>query len=441
MNITIFGLGYVGCTTAACLAHDGHTVIGVDINPSKVAQIQNGQSPIVEARLDELIKEGIETGRLQATVDGQTAVSQSDISLICVGTPSNNNGSLDYQYIKKVGQEIGTTLKKIDKYHVIVLRSTALPGTVCQQLIPLLEEYSQKQAGIDFGVCMNPEFMREGSAIKDYYHPSQIVIGELDQRSGALLEQMYAAVDAPIVHTTIEVAETVKYVSNTFHALKVAFANEIGNFCKINNVDGREVMSIFAQDTQLNISAAYLKPGYAFGGSCLPKDLRALSYRAKEKDLDMPVLNAVMQSNQQQIDRGIQMVEQTKRKKIGVLGLSFKAGTDDVRESPAVPLIETLVGRGYEVAVYDEKIELARLIGTNKQFLETEIPHIASLLCSSLEELVQRSEVLVVTNPGTKFKNVSKLMSKEQILLDFVDITESNNGKGEMEGLYEGICW
>lgn len=439
MKITIFGLGYVGCTTAACLAHDGHSVTGVDINPSKVAQIQNGQSPIVEAGLDELIQEGIESGRLRATVYGHTAVSQSDISLICVGTPSNGNGSLNYKYIENVGREIGAALKETDSYHVVVLRSTALPGTVCHTLVPLLEEYSQKRAGTDFGVCMNPEFMREGSAIKDYYHPSQIVIGELDQQSGELLEQMYASVQAPVVHTTIEVAETVKYVSNAFHALKVAFANEIGNFCKVNRVDGREVMSIFAQDTQLNISAAYLKPGYAFGGSCLPKDLRALSYRAKEKDLDIPVLNAVMQSNQQQIDRGIQMVEKTKRKKIGILGLSFKAGTDDVRESPAVPLIETLIGRGYDVAVYDEKVELARLIGTNKQFLEQEIPHIASLLCSSLEEIVQRSEVIVVTNPSAKFKNVYTMMKKEQILLDFVGIMAQNNG--EMEGLYEGICW
>jgi len=313
-----------------------------------------------------------------------------------------------------------------------------LPGTVQERLIPLLEKHSGKRAGINFGVCMNPEFLREGSAIEDYYHPSHIIIGELDRRSGDTVQQLYATVEAPVVRTTIQTAEMVKYVNNAFHALKVGFANEIGNLCKVHGIDGREVMEIFCQDRRLNISPTYLKPGFAFGGSCLPKDLRALLHRAKERDLDCPLLSAVLHSNQKQIQRGIELVESTGCKKVGVLGLSFKAGTDDVRESPIVPLVETLVGRGYQVSIYDENVEPDRLIGTNKSFLERELPHIASLMRASVNEVLARAEVVVVANASAAFCRIPQLMREDQVL---IDLAGSARGNGDIRGVYVGLCW
>lgn len=438
MVVSIFGLGYVGCVSATCLAHDGHAVIGVDVNPHKVELVSSGRSPIVEPGLDELLAGVVKSGRLQVGLDSQAAVINSDISLICVGTPSNGNGSLNLQYVEKVCKEIGTALSTKQGYHVVVVRSTVLPGTVEEKLIPLLENYSGRQAGIDFGVCMNPEFLREGSAIKDYYHPSYIVIGQLTQQSGDAVQELYNTLDAPVIRTSIEIAETVKYVSNAFHALKVTFANEIGNLCKAHGIDGQQVMEIFGQDRQLNISTAYLKPGFAFGGSCLPKDVRALLYRAKERDLELPILSNVLLSNQRQTERGIALIENTGRKKVGVLGLSFKAGTDDVRESPMVTLVETLVGRGYQVRIFDDKLELSKLIGANKSFLEQELPHIASLMCASIHELVETSDVLVVANGSEAFGDVPKLMREDQILIDLVGIAKAN---GKIYGIYEGICW
>jgi len=442
MKISVFGLGYVGCVSAACLARDGHEVIGVDVNPHKVELIQTGQAPIIEPGLDEMIKEAVEAERLQATIDGQTALHNSDVSLICVGTPSNGNGSLKLDYVENVGREIGFALSDKSDYHVVVLRSTVLPGTVHERLIPILEQHSGKSAGVDFGVSMNPEFLRESSAISDYYHPSQVVIGELDRRSGDVVQQMYGAVEAPVVRAPIQTAEMLKYANNAFHAMKVAFANEIGNLCKAHGVDGQQVMEIFCQDRQLNISPTYLRPGYAFGGSCLPKDLRALLYRAKERDLDCQVLSAVLTSNQKQIERGIQLVESTGHKKIGVLGLSFKSGTDDVRESPVVPLVETLVGRGYDVSVYDDIVEPENLIGANKAFLERELPHIASLMRSSIEDVVDQAQVVVVANGSQGFRQVPHMMRQDQVLIDLVGVARKNgNGNGHMEGTYEGICW
>ncbi len=355
-----------------------------------------------------------------------------------MGTPSNGNGSLKLDYIEKVSHEIGAALSTKPGYHVVVVRSTVLPGTVEEQVLPILEQHSGKRAGSGFGICMNPEFLRESSAIADYYHPSYIVIGAFDRRSGDVVEQIYETVDAPVVRTSIKTAEMLKYANNAFHALKVVFANEIGNLCKVHGIDGQEVMEIFCQDQQLNISPTYLKPGFAFGGSCLPKDTRALLYRAKERDVDSPLLNAVLTSNRQHIGRGIKLIEDTGRKKIGILGLSFKTGTDDVRESPVVPLIETLVGRGFQVQVYDEQVELSRLIGANKSFLEREIPHIASLMRSSLDEVVTHNEVVVITNGSTTFHHVPHLIRQDQILIDLVGIVRKN---GELQGGYEGICW
>jgi GDP-mannose 6-dehydrogenase len=323
-------------------------------------------------------------------------------------------------------------------YHVVVVRSTVLPGTVEERLIPILEQYSGKCAGTDFGVCMNPEFLRESTAISDYYHPSNVVIGEFDHRSGEAVEQLYAAVEAPVVRTNIRTAEMVKYVNNAFHALKVVFANEVGSLCKAHGIDGREVMEIFCQDRRLNISPAYLRPGFAFGGSCLPKDLRALLYRAKERDVDCPMLGALLPSNQRHIQRGLELVENMGRKKVGVLGLSFKGGTDDVRESPTVALVETLVGRGYQVSVYDENVDPDRLIGANKTFLERELPHIASLMRPSIEEVVKQADVIVVANGSQAFRRVPELIQEHQTLIDLVGIARIN---GDMRGAYESIGW
>lgn len=438
MRISIFGLGYVGCVSAACLARDGHTVIGVDVNPQKVELVGSGRSPIIEPGLDELVREVVRTGALQASLDSQATMRNTDVSMVCVGTPGNGNGSLNVRHVENVCREIGTALAARQDYHVVVVRSTVLPGTVQEKLIPLLEQQSGRRASADFGVCMNPEFLREGSALADYYHPSHIVIGELDRRSGDVVQQLYKAVDAPVVRTTLPTAEMVKYVNNAFHALKVVFANEIGNLCKAHGIDGQAVMEVFCQDRRLNISPAYLKPGFAFGGSCLPKDLRALLYRARQQDLDCPLLSAVLPGNQRQLQRGIELVENTGRKKIGILGLSFKAGTNDVRESPVVALIETLSGRGYQVSVYDEKVEPARLVGANRAFLERELPHIASLMRSSIDEVVAQAEVVVVANGSPVFRRVPKLLREDQILIDLVGIAKDSH---ELRGQYEGICW
>lgn len=438
MQISVFGLGYVGCVSAACLAHDGHQVIGVDVNPYKVELVRSGQSPIIEAGLDTYLKEGVESGRLSATTSVEEAIANSEISLICVGTPSNKNGSLKLDYVEKVCQEIGTVLATKDSYHVVVIRSTVLPGTVRERMLPILEASSGKKAGEGFGLSMNPEFLRESSAIQDYYNPALIAIGEYDERSGACVERIYEAVDAPVRRVTLEVAEALKYANNAFHALKVAFANEIGSISRMHGIDGREVMELFCMDHTLNISKTYLRPGFAFGGSCLPKDVRALTYHARDLDVVSPLLNAVMDSNQQHIQRAIDMVESTGCKKIGVLGLSFKAGTDDVRESPIVPVVETLVGRGYTLSIFDEQLELSKLIGQNKAFLEQEIPHIAQLMRPTMEAVIAESEVIVVANGSKQFKKVLEMTRDGQIVIDLDGVVQ--NGAAP-EGAYHGICW
>lgn len=438
MRISLFGLGYVGCVTAACLARDGHTVVGVDVNSQKVELVGSGHSPVEEPGLDALIGQVVKSGHLQASSDSQAAVHQSEVSLICVGTPSNSNGSLNLKHVEGVCIEIGKALAIKQGYHVIVIRSTVLPGTVEQKLIPHLEQSSGKRAGIDFGVCTNPEFLRESSAINDYLHPSFVLIGELDQRSGDTVQALYESVDAPVIRTAIQNAQMVKYASNTFHALKVTFANEIGNVCKANGIDGREVMSIFVQDTQLNSSAAYLKPGFAFGGSCLPKDVRALLYRAKELDVDCTLLSGILPSNQKHIELAIKLVERTGKKNVGLVGLSFKAGTDDLRESPAIILAETLLGRGYRIRIFDETVQLSRLIGANKSYVEKELPHIASLMCPTLEELLADSEVIVVASNSKSFRKVPELIQSHQTLIDLVGIM---NGNKQIDAAYEGICW
>ena len=423
MRISIFGLGYVGSVSAACLARDGHIAIGVDVNAQKTALVAAGHAPVLESGLEELVGEAVRSHRLLVCPGGQAAVHDSDVSLICVGTPSNGNGSLNLHYVENVCGEIGKALVTKPGYHVVAVRSTVLPGTVHQRLIPILEKESGKRTGVDFGVCMNPEFLREGSAIRDYYRPGQIVIGEFDQSSGDVVQDLYSSVDAPIVRTTIPTAEMLKYACNAFHAVKISFANEIGNVCAAHGIDAQQLMALFCQDRQLNVSAAYLKPGSAFGGSCLPKDLSALLHRAQERDLTLPLLSGAVESNRRQIQRGIELVEQTGRKRIGVLGLSFKAGTDDVRESPSVPLVETLLGRGYQVRLYDENVKPERLIGANRVYLDRELPHIASLMCSSVEEILATAEVVVIANATKAFSRVPELLSADQTLIDLVGLT------------------
>jgi GDP-mannose 6-dehydrogenase len=438
MNVSVFGLGYVGCVSAACLSKDGNQIIGVDVNPLKVEMLAAGRSPIVEPGLNELIKQSVVDSSLQVTTDVHKAVLGSMLSLICVGTPSNENGSLKLDYVKKVCQEIGEALVDKAEYHVVVIRSTVLPGTVEELLIPILEQSSGKKAGADFGVCMNPEFLREGSAIKDYYKPSYVVIGELDQRGGDVVAALYQEIDAPAFRVPIRTAEMVKYISNAYHALKIAFANEVGSLSKAQGIDGQRVMEIFSTDTQLNISSTYLRPGYAFGGSCLPKDVRALLYRAKELDVDCDVLGSILPSNRKLIEQSVRMVERTGKKKIGLLGLSFKPDTDDLRESPAVILAETLLGKGYDIKIYDDKVELARLIGANKAFLDSELPHIASLMCSSMDELIAHSQVVVITNGSKAFGQAPDLMDKKQVLIDLVGVAKEGR---ELPGLYDGMGW
>jgi GDP-mannose 6-dehydrogenase len=420
MRISIFGLGYVGCVSAACFAARGHEVIGVDVNDLKVELINQGTSPVVEPGLSELIKESVKAKRLRATNDVAAAVNESDISLVCVGTPSNHNGSLDLTYIKRACRQIGEALETKNRYHVVVLRSTMLPGTVESTVIPALEVYSGKRAGRDFGVAVNPEFLREGTSLHDFDHPPFTLIGADDEDAGAPVSRLYSHIDAPLIRTGIKEAEMVKYACNCFHALKVTFANEIGNVCHELNVDSHRVMEIFCQDDKLNLSPYYLKPGFAFGGSCLPKDLRALLHKAKEVDVKLPVLEAVLTSNRQQVEKAVDMILSTGLRRVAMLGLSFKTGTDDLRESPMATLIETLIGKGLRLTVYDREVELARLHGANKEFIERGIPHIASLLCPSLPGTLSDAEVVVIGKKDKEFDALPHLLSDEQVVIDLV---------------------
>jgi len=437
-KISIFGLGYVGAVSAAALADNGHEIIGVDINLSKVEMINAGRSPVIEAGLSELIAKGVQAGCIRAITDTQRAVHESDISIICVGTPSNPNGSLDLTYIDRVSQEIGASMATKPSHHTVIVRSTMLPGSTEEVVIPLLEQASGKQAGRDFSVCYNPEFLREGSAIRDFFDPPFTIIGSEDEKGIAATSDLYAMLDASLVVVPIKVAEMVKYACNAFHALKVTFANEIGNLCKQQGIDSYQVMDIFCQDTKLNISSSYLKPGFAFGGSCLPKDLRALLYFARHVDQDTPILNAIMPSNHEQIDIAYRMIRRMKHKRVGVLGLSFKAGTDDLRESPMVELVERLIGKGYQVNIYDKNVSLANLQGANRIFIEQEIPHITSLMCDSVESVLAASDMIVIGNNTPEFRQVLHQIPPTHKIIDLVRITEEIS---QLDGYYDGICW
>lgn len=436
MKISIFGLGYVGAVSAGCLAADGHEVIGVDPNQTKVDLINQGFTPIIEKDIGEMIAKSVADGKLRATTDVREAVMGSELSLICVGTPSQLNGNLDLSYVRRVCEEIGAAIKEKSDFHVVVARSTMLPGSMRSVVIPSLELTSGKKAAVDFGVCNNPEFLREGTAVYDYRNPPKTVIGESDSRAGDLLVKLYEHMQAPLIRTDLETAEMVKYTDNNWHAVKVAFANEIGNLCKAVGIDGHKVMEIFCQDTKLNLSSYYMKPGFAFGGSCLPKDVRALTYKGRSLDLELPLLNAVMPSNQKQIDKAIAMITGKGKRKIGILGFAFKAGTDDLRESPIVEVIEYLIGKGYDLKLYDKNVNLAALTGANRDYILNHIPHISKLMVDNLDEVLNHAETLVIGNGAEEFRSVPDNLKDHQVVIDLVRVVKSQSG-----AQYDGICW
>jgi GDP-mannose 6-dehydrogenase len=439
LSVSVFGLGYVGSVSAACFASMGHRVIGVDVNPAKVEMMETGRSPIIEASMNELVADGSRAGRLHATTDSIAAVLESDVSFVCVGTPSLRNGKLDLSHIENVAREIGTALREKKSAHTFVLRSTVLPGTTESIVLPILEQASGRRAGIDFTVAYNPEFMREGSAVADFLQPPYTILGAQDASHLDALRELYKQTPAKLFETSIAVAEMVKYLSNAFHAVKVTFANEVGTLCKHLNVDAQTVTEIFTSDTRLNISRAYLSPGFAFGGSCLPKDVRALTYKAKELDLKLPMLESLLPSNAEHVERAVEAVMRTNKRKIAQLGLSFKAGTDDLRESPQVQLVKRLLGEGYEIKVWDEDVSLGRLAGSNRQYIEEVIPHIGSLLSADLEEVLKWGEVVIIGNKSAKKDELIRHLRKDQIVIDLVNLDKAL--RASTTSSYEGICW
>jgi GDP-mannose 6-dehydrogenase len=395
-RVAVFGLGYVGSVSAACLASRGHSVIGVDVSAEKVEMINQGQSPVVEVGLGDLVAEQVAAGRLCATTDSAYAVANTDIALVCVGTPSASNGSLLTGFLERVSEEIGAALADYRERYTVVVRSTMLPTTCEQIVLRRLQEASGRRGGEDFGLAVNPEFLREGSSVSDFFDPPKVVIGQFDEASGDAVADLYAGLPGPVYRVPMAVAEMIKYADNSFHALKVGFANEMGAVCKALGLDSHAVMDIFMADAKLNNSPAYLRPGFAFGGSCLPKDLRALVHRARRADVPVPILESVGPSNEGQIDRAFKIIEATGKRSVGLLGLAFKPGTDDLRESPLVALAERLLGRGFELLIHDPQVAVSRLLGANRAYVEERIPHLSRFIADSPDEVVSQAEVCVV---------------------------------------------
>lgn len=437
MKVSIFGLGYVGMVSAVCLANRGHQVIGVDINEHKLMSIRAGISPIVEPDVEKLLRRALDQGLLTVTADAGAAVRASDVSLVCVGTPSNPNGSLCLDQVVRAAEQIGVALTSKVGYHGVAVRSTVLPGTI-EHLVTVIENISGKTARRDFGVASNPEFLREGTSIADFEDPPFTVVGTEDPRLADLLRDLYAGTPAPFHPVRVKEAELLKYACNAFHAVKVTFANEIGAISKQLGIDSHDVMRIFTQDTKLNISPRYLRPGFAFGGSCLPKDVRAITYESRALDVSTPLLDSLQASNQIQIRRVVDWVIAQKRKRVGILGLSFKSNTDDLRESPMVAVAETLVGKGFDLAIYDSNVNVSKLIGANLSYIEQEIPHLSRLMRDSAADAVAHAEVILVGNCEPRFNDVLAQLRPDQIVLDLVRLRNSSTTSGAG---YEGISW
>ena len=436
-SIAVFGLGCVGAVSAACLANAGYAIIGVDPQRSKVDLINSGVPPIVEENVAELIHEATGMKRLRATQDAAAAVAECAMSLVCVGTPGRPNGSLDLGSIAHVCEEIGAALSGADQFHVVVIRSTILPGTTDTLVRPTLERVSGKKAGVDFGLAINPEFLREGSAVRDFWNPPKVVIGAFDDRSRDMVAELYRGIDAPLIQTSVEIAEMIKYVDNSWHALKVAFGNEVGNICKAFGIDSHRVMDIFCKDTKLNISPLYLRPGFAFGGSCLPKDVRALTYHARRVDLSLPVLESILISNRIQIERALRLIMEKRCRRIGILGFAFKAGTDDLRESPIVALIETLIGKGYDVRLYDRNVNFSQLVGSNREHILGAIPQIARLMVDGIDEVIAHAELVLLGTGDPCYRDLQGRLAPHQTV---VDLAGSARWDGPSER-YDGINW
>lgn len=436
MNISIFGLGYVGCVSLGCLAKNGHTVIGVDVNKTKVDQINSGIATIVEKEIDEIIKTQFHLGKIRATLNHEEAVINSEISIVCVGTPSSVNGHLNLNYILEVACQIGEAIAKIDSFHIVAVRSTILPGTI-DKIGDLIEEKSSKKKNIDFAVLSNPEFLREGSAVYDYYNPPFTLIGSDNSKAAEKLSSLYKELLAEIIITDIKVAEIIKYINNTFHALKISFANEVGSICQKLNIDPFKVMDIFIKDKQLNISPYYFKPGFAYGGSCLPKDLKGLQTLAHDLYLNVPVIESIHKTNELQINKAVELIINLNKKKIGFLGLSFKAGTDDLRNSPAVILIETLLGKGYDIKIFDDNVQQSRLLGKNKEFIDIHIPHLSNLFVEKAADIIDFSDIIIIATKEKLFKEILCEASNNKIIIDLVRLDEELLKKEN----YFGINW
>jgi GDP-mannose 6-dehydrogenase len=438
-RLSIFGLGYVGCVSAACFAARGNVVVGVDPNPTKSAFIRDGMTPIVEERIGDLIAEVVSAGRLSVQPDPVAAVCDTDVTFVCVGTPSGAGGGLSTEYLERVAAEIGAGLRAKDGWHVVVFRSTMVPGTCENVLVPVLERASGKRLGEDFGVCVNPEFLREGSSVRDFLAPPKTVVGESDPRSGDMVLGLYDGLPGPRFRVPIAVAEMTKYVDNSFHALKVTFANEIGALCAAAGLDSHAVMDVFLADTKLNLSAAYLRPGFAFGGSCLPKDVRALLHTARRNDVDVPVLSNVLTSNEGHLRRAVELVVASGGRRVGIFGLSFKAGTDDMRESPLVELAERLSGKGFDIRIYDPTVSLSRLLGANQAYLDQRLPHIAEMLTDDVDAVLAHAEVCVVGSRDERVLAALERVQDRHQIVDLVRMPDAAQRRGDPR--YTGIAW
>jgi len=438
MRVSIFGLGYVGAVSLGCLARDGHAVTGVDLDPAKLELIRNGMTPVIEAGMQELMKNAAEKHGVQVTADAAEAVMGTEVSLICVGTPSLPNGGQDLSAIERLVKQLGAAISNKTEHHVFVVRSTVFPGTTEEMVTKGLETHSGKRAGSDFDVCFQPEFLREGTSIKDYDNPPFTIVGTESPRVKDVMTALYGHLPADIVWTSVRTAEMMKYACNIFHAMKITFANEMGRLSQGLGVNPHEVMDIVCRDRSLNISPAYLKPGFAFGGSCLPKDLRAMLYMAKEHDVTVPMLSGILPSNRLHVEQAIEKVLASGRRRVGMIGLSFKTGTDDLRESPLVTMVEQFIGKGLQLQIYDPEVNLSRLVGGNRRYIEESIPHIASLMTQELDALVDAAEVVVVgLHDDAALACLHDRGRDDQLVVDLVNVASTDSLKGE----YWGACW